>query len=141
MAKKEQYFHLAEQYYVESNMPISGIAKRLNVTEKTLHGWKKEGEWDNKRASFLRAQYSCNSALYELVGLLAKNMLESFKTQGTMPTSKEVYALTAMIDKLPGMKSFETGLADEAIAQTTEQKEKTFDNADIVKRIFDAMTQ
>lgn len=140
MAKKERFFHLAEQYYVENNMPIAGIAKRLNITEKTLHGWKKEGEWDNKRASFLRAQYSCNSALYELVGLLAKNMLGTFKTQGTMPSSKEVYALTALIDKLPGMKNFETGLADEAIAQTTEPKAKTFDNEEIVKKIFDAMT-
>lgn len=140
MAKKEQFFHLAEQYYIESNMPIAGIAKKLNLTEKTLHAWKKEGDWENKRNAFLKSQFSCYSSLYNLVGLLAEKALTNFKETGTMPTSKEVYALTAMIDKLPSMKNFENGLANEAIAETSEPKAKTFDNADIVKKIFDAMT-
>lgn len=142
MAKKEQYGKLAEQYYVESNMPISGIAKRLNITEKTLHEWKRADEWDKKRCNFLHSRYSCYSSLYELVGLMAKDAIEQYKTEGTLPEAKQLYFLKDMVDKLPKMKSFENNLAEEEIAKTTETKNNDFsNNAEIVRKIFNAMTE
>lgn len=140
MSKKEQYGMLAGQYYIESNMPISGIAKRLNINEKTLHNWKKEGEWDKKRAAFLHSKYSCHSALYELVNLLVKNAIEKYRTEGTLPEAKELYFIKDMADKLPKMKNFENNLAEEQIQESTEEKTASVDTADIVKKIFDAMT-
>lgn len=140
MAKKEQYGMLAEQYYVESNMPISGIAKRLQINEKTLHNWKKEGEWDKKRAAFLHSKYSCHAALYELVRLLAENAINQYKNEGTLPEAKELYFIKDMAEKLPKMKNFENNLAEEQIQQMTEEQKPEFNQADIVKKIFDAMT-
>lgn len=140
MAKKEQYGMLAEQYYVENNMPISGIAKRLNINEKTLHNWKREGEWDKKRTAFLHSKYSCYSALYELVNLLVKNAIDKYKTEGTLPEAKELYFIKDMAEKLPKMKNFENNLAEEQIQEAAEAKENTFTQEDIVKKIFEAMT-
>lgn len=140
MAKKEQYGMLAEQYYVEHNMPISGIAKRLNINEKTLHSWKREGKWDEKRAKFLHSKYSCHSALYELVNLLVKNAIEKYKTEGVLPEAKELYFIKDMAEKLPKMKSFENNLAEEQIQETAEVKENSFEKEDIVRKIFEAMT-
>lgn len=140
MGKKEQYGMLAQQYYVENNMPVSGIAKRLPVNEKTLHNWKRDGEWEEKRAAFLRSKYSCHSALYELVNLLVTNAIEKYKTEGTLPEAKELYFIKDMAEKLPKMKAFENNLAEEQIQEAAEVKETSFDNAEIVKKIFDAMT-
>lgn len=140
MAKKEQFGRLAEQYYVESNMPISGIAKRLNINEKTLHSWKKEGEWDKKRAAFLHSQYSCYSSLYELVHLLVKNAINTYKTEGILPEAKELYFIKDMAEKLPKMKAFENNLAEEQITQTTEEKKSEVDISEIAGKIFEAMT-
>ena len=142
MSKKEQFEHLAQQYYVESNMPISGIAKRLSLTEKTLHSWKKAGEWDKKRAAFLHSRYSCYASLYELVGLITKDAIQQYKTEGTLPEAKQLYFLKDMVEKLPKMKTFENNLASEEIANGKDDKIKDFtDNSMIIKKIFDAMTQ
>lgn len=142
MAKKELYGKLAEQYYVENNMPISGIAKKLSITEKTLHEWKREGEWDKKRSTFLHSCYSCYSSLYELVTLMANDAINQYKTEGTLPEAKQLYFLKDMVVKLPKMKSFENNLVEEEIAKNTEDKKSDFNNnAEIVKKIFNAMTE
>lgn len=140
MGKKEQYGMLAQQYYVESNMPICGIAKRLKINEKTLRNWKKEEKWEEKRANFLRSKFSCHSALYELLNLLVKNAIDTYKTEGSLPEAKELYFIKDMADKLSKMKDFENTLAEEQINKLSETQEKTFDSSDIIKKIFDAMT-
>lgn len=141
MAKKEQYGLLAEQYYVESNMPISGIAKRLGVNEKTLHNWKREGSWDEKRNKYLHSKYSCYSALYELVNLLAQDAIGKYKTEGILPEAKNLYFIKDMAEKLPKMKDFENNLAEEQIQQNIEDKKTDLNKEDIVKKIFQAMTE
>ena len=41
MAKFDDYGILAEKYYVEEQLPVSRIAEKLGLTDKTLHEWKK----------------------------------------------------------------------------------------------------
>ena len=122
MGKKETYEPLARQYYVEAQVPISGIAKRLNITEKTLHSWKKEGDWDGQRAKFLHAQFSCYGSLYELVKLLSEDAKNRFLTDGELPDAKTVNFLRDMVKQLPTLKNFENGLALEKIEEVKEQE-------------------
>lgn len=130
MAKKEQYYVLAEKYYVEDQMPVTGIAKKLNVTEKTLHNWRKEGEWDNKRAKFLRSQCQCYASLYELVNKMTQKIAEDFETTGEAPDGSTLYFIKAMVDKLPKLKQFENELV---LDKTVNIHEKT--DEDISTRI------
>ena len=48
MTKKPEYEPIAAQYFVEMQMTVSQIAKRLDVSEKTIHNWKKAGGWEEK---------------------------------------------------------------------------------------------
>ena len=121
MSKRETYEPLARQYFVESQMPVSSIAKRLPVTEKTLHNWKKEGNWEQQRANFLRSKYSCYGSLYELVSLLVQDSLHQFKTDGTFPEAKTLSFLINAAEKLPKMKNFENLLAEEQIENSKEE--------------------
>ena len=134
MSKKETYEPLARQYYVESQMPVSGIAKRLNLTEKTIHKWKKDGNWDNERAQFLRAKYSCYGSLYELANLLATKALRQWQTEGTLLDVSTMNFLSKIMDKLPKLKSFENNLAQEHIEQL-KGSENTADNINILEQI------
>lgn len=120
MGKKETYFILAEKYYVEEQQPISGIANRLNITEKTLHGWKKEGDWENKKMKFLQSQYSCYASLYELVNKMAVSVNEAYNN-GQKPDGSTLYSLTKLIDKLPKLKKFETELITDKNAAAEEK--------------------
>lgn len=124
MSKKQTYEILASQYYIEAQMSISTISKRLNISEKTLFNWKKEGEWDKKRTSFLKSQYSCNQTLYELLHLVSKKALEDFYKDGSMPDQKTLYFIMNMTARLKDLKSFEQARADEAIKEVTNESNK-----------------
>lgn len=123
MTKKDTYEPIARQYYVESQMPVSGIAKRLHITEKTIHSWKKAGNWDQQRANFLRSQFSCYGSLYELVKLLSEDVSNRFQAEGELPDPKTLKFLTDMVDKLPKLKDFESNLANEQIENLKAQDE------------------
>lgn len=133
MAKKAQYEAIAKQYYVEMQMSIATIAKRLNITEKTLRDWKNEGEWEKERINFLNAQYKCYGSLYQLVYTLSNHALEEYKTTGSLPEAKNLSFIAKMADKLPKMKQFENTLLDDAIKQVTEveQREEKEENLDV----------
>ena len=72
MQKFEQYGALAEKYYVEKQYELSQIAKELNISSATLKSWKNKGDWDSKRQTFLSSQYTCYSALQELLMYISK---------------------------------------------------------------------
>lgn len=115
MSKRDIYEPLARQYYVESQMPVSGISKRLQITEKTLHVWRKEGKWDEQRTSFLRSQFSCYGSLYELVKLLADDIKQRYITEGALSDRSTLRFLTDMVDRLQKLKDFEETMCADRI--------------------------
>ena len=143
MTKKATLEIAACQYFVECQMSIAEIARRLNVSEKTIHNWKKEGEWDKKREFFLKSQYSTNQTLYELVHLVAKKALDDFKTEGAYPDQKTLYFLMNMADKLDKLKNYEDKLSCEKIAEAKQINTENADNKnnmeDALKKVFDAI--
>jgi len=106
MGKKEQFYALSERLYVEQHKPLSGIAKQIDVSERTLVEWKKEGDWDNKRTQFLKEQYSCHAELYVLVRKMIQKIKSDFDSEVT-PDKSTLDFVRAMIDKVPKLKAFE----------------------------------
>ncbi len=141
MAKKEQYGHIAKQYYVEMQIPVSGIAKRLNLTEKTLHSWRKEDNWDAERTNFLRAQYQCYGSLYQLLHTLADNALREYKTDGAVPDAKVLNFISQMSEKLPKLKAFENSMLTEHVEKVTEAEEKDAPKEDLSVKIAEIVNQ
>ena len=122
MGKKEQYFCLAEKMFVEEQKPVSAIAKALNITNKTLGDWKKEGDWENKRKQFLGSQYACYSGLYELLNKVTAKAIEEFKETGEIPERSTMDFISKMIDKLPKLKNFEAREINEKLEATLEEE-------------------
>ena len=145
MTKKATLEIAACQYYVECQMSVAEIARRLNVSEKTIFNWKKDGDWEKKREFFLKSQYSTNQTLYELVHLIAQKAVDDFKTEGILPDQKTMYFLMNMSDKLDRLKKYEDNLSGEKIEQmnsaseapTDEQKQNITEDA--LKNIFKAI--
>ena len=119
MGKFEDYGILAEKYYVEEQLPISRIAQKLDLTDKTLHEWKKKGNWDEKRKEFLSSQYTCYSALQELVMHLSKDALAKIKA-GEMPEPASLNFIAKMSEKLPKIKASDELLVKEKMGEETE---------------------
>lgn len=128
MGKFEDYGILAEQYFVEEQLPISAIAKKLHLTDKTLHEWKKNGNWENKRKDYLTSQCSCNKALYELVRLLTDKAVTDIRQNGTYPDSAALNFIGKMADKLPKIKNFEENEVNELINKLSDKESEKNEN-------------
>ena len=113
MTKKDEYLILAEKYFVEDQLPVSVISKKLNITEKTLHNWKEKSDWQTKRKNFLKSQYNCYANLYDLLNRVVQKTLDEFNAEDKMPDGATLYFIKAMSDKLPKLKQLEETLQTE----------------------------
>ncbi len=143
MTKKPELIIIASQYYIECQMSVAEISRRLNVSEKTLHNWKNENNWNEKRSRFLKSQYSTNQTLYELLHLLAKKAIEDFKEEGVLPDQKTLYFIMSMADKLPKLKSYEKQEAQEKVEEITSQnkenEEQKINTEDMLQKFFNSV--
>lgn len=113
MAKKDQYFPIAESKFVEQQKCIETIAQELNISSKTLHKWKKEGDWENKREKFLAANTSTSAALIELTNLMVLDSLETYKKTGEKPDKETLNFIKSVIPRIMQAKTVETVVANE----------------------------
>lgn len=146
MAIDEAKKLLASQYYIENQMSVAQISKRLTISEKTLFNWKKEDKWEDKRTRYLKTQYSTNQNLYELLHLVADKAVNDFKLDGIMPDQKTLYFIMNMAGKLKELKAFEQQTAEEKAQElkelSNENREDSKNNTDdMLNKIFEAMTK
>lgn len=114
MSKIEEFGVLAEKYYVEDQLSLIQISEKLNINAKTLGEWKKKGKWEEKRKNFLASQYSCYSALQELLMYLSKDALEKIKS-GEVPESASLNFIAKMAEKLPKIKTLNEELLEKPV--------------------------
>lgn len=137
MGKFEDYGILAEKYFVEDQLPVSAIAKKLHLTDKTLHEWKKNGNWEDKRKDYLTSQCSCNKALYELVRLLTDKAVNDIRQNGTYPDSAALNFIGKMADKLPKIKDFEENEVNEIMNKLSDKENNS--NEDMKLKIAESI--
>ncbi len=115
MGKKEQFFPIAESKFVEQQKCIETIATELgnSVSTKTLHKWKKEGDWENKRERFLAANTSTSAALIELTNLMTLDALETYKKTGEKPDKETLNFIKSVIPRIMQAKNVETAINNE----------------------------
>jgi len=73
--KKQMLADSAAKLYIEKFMTLENIAKQLNVSERTLRRWKAEGNWEEKRAEYIKSKTTIHKDLYNF----RKTLLESIK--------------------------------------------------------------
>lgn len=130
MNKFTEYGILAEKYYVEEQQSLLEISKKLNITTKTLTEWKNKERWEEKRKNFLSSQYSCYSALQELLMYLSKDALTKIKS-GEVPESASLNFIAKMSEKLPKLKA----INEEANkAQTTQNTDTQTQIAELIDK-------
>ena len=82
--KKDKYYAIAENMYVEKFITVAEIARRIGVHaeiarrigvhERTIKRWKKDGDWSGKRKEFIE-HFSLSK---EDTFMQAQYMLQSF---------------------------------------------------------------
>ncbi|MDA8087610.1 MAG: DUF1804 family protein [Nitrospiraceae bacterium] len=106
MSKEHLYSEDAERLFVIEQKSPMEIAGELSISEKTIRNWKAKGDWDKKRADYLRGRQAFHEELYEFARTLMK------KVRADMEAGKDVspgrmYALAKMIPYITKVKDYE----------------------------------
>ncbi len=130
--KKQLLAESAAKLYIEKFMTLENIAKQLNVSERTLCRWKAEGNWDVKRAEYIKSKTTFHEDLYNF----GKTLLDSTKTDmknGKKIEPSRMYTITKIMNMLKNVKTYEDkAIHDKPMTETTKPEGLS---ADIVREI------
>jgi len=114
--KKEAYYSTVERMYVVEQRTIESIISEIPVAEKTVRNWKKEGNWDAKRAELLQQETSFTSELYDF----ARKLMRFVSLEMDNPDAEvraKIDSMTRLLRVLPVTKKFEADSAAEKKAE------------------------
>lgn len=137
MAKKQAYYAEAEKLYIENAIPLSGIAKQLEITEKTLREWKTEGNWEEKRKNFIKTKNSCNVELHKMIANLAGQVNQNLK-EGMPVDPQMLYGINQLAATMLKLKAYEDNVVKEEAAKINTE-EKSTSNEELLNQVHDIL--
>ncbi len=104
--KKQNYFVEAERLYVVEGMNLDDIAARINISTRSLSDWKKEGEWERKKAALLAQKNAFHEELYDFSRVLLRRIKTDIEN-GDDPSTGQLYTLTNLLSSIGKVKIYE----------------------------------
>lgn len=132
MAKKSQYYQIAEQMFVFDHLSVSDIAEQIPVSERTIGDWRRDGNWDVRRDQSVALQSSTTEKLHKLVDKLIDNTVSSIEN-GQEPSQSQLYLIGKLTPALIRMQKFEetvtdkkpaSGVTEETLAEQKQVKQE-----------------
>lgn len=126
MMKKQAFYDKAQMLYVESGLTFARITELTTVSERTLSDWKKDGNWAEKRANFIKLQNSCSASLYRMLKSMT-DIVNDQMDKNEAPDMAMVSAIEKLSKSIAKIKPVEQINIEE---QTLSQQEKSASNND-----------
>ena len=92
--------------YVESFKTVQEICSLLNLEERTVFHWKKEGDWNSYRTEKLKKSKMLHSKLYDIIDKLAEHIRNEIDNGSSVNPTK-LYAIVGVIQSLQQIKEYE----------------------------------
>lgn len=124
MAKKAELYSEAERLYVQEHLGQSDIAERLGVAERTVRYWANEGNWSERRGSFVEATSKTSEKLYKLVQTLTDKAIESVEN-GEVPSQSQLFFISKMAPLLLKLQNYEESSAPSKQDEVDKEKAAT----------------
>ncbi len=103
---KMKYYKQAETLFLQDNLSVDEICKKLNVSRRTIFYWRTKYEWDRKKAEKLETKENFSKELQSF----AEKLMEKITTnmQNKKPVNQsEYYTLTNLLKYLPDLAKIE----------------------------------
>lgn len=106
MSKKHTYFTKAKKMYVEEQKSIDRISSELNLNFKTILSWKQQGDWEEKRASYITNRQMFHEELYDFARELMNGIRQDLN-KGEKVEQSRIYAFTRMLPAIIKDKEYQ----------------------------------
>lgn len=119
MVKNEIIIANAERFYILEQMTVKEVAEQVGVNERTIRRWKKERNWDTKKAQY----YSTTSLFHKEMYNFARKLMNSIEydmDNGNEINSSRLYTFTKMLPLITKIKDYEENIKNDSNAKQPE---------------------
>ena len=119
MVKNEIIIANAERFYILEQMTVKEVAEQVGVNERTIRRWKKERQWDTKKAQY----YSTTSLFHKEMYNFARKLMNSIEydmDNGNEINSSRLYTFTKMLPLITKIKDYEENIKNDSNAKQPE---------------------
>lgn len=107
---------IAERMFVEDGMSAKAISEMIEVSQVTLSKWRKEGDWDNKRAQMLAAPHKLREILMKELKTIAEGGKSKVDADALAKVNKVIETMSDRISVqivFSVFKEFDNWMADQ----------------------------
>lgn len=111
---------IAERFYVLDQMQLKDIARKIEVSEKTVQRWKVKFDWENKRKQFLASKQMFHEELFVFARKIMQSIQFDMEHEEKIDPSR-MFALTKMIPLVLKLKSYEDVVSKDNSESTVKE--------------------
>jgi hypothetical protein len=107
---------IAERMFVEDGMSAKAISEMIEVSQVSLSKWRKEGDWDNKRAQMLAAPHKLREILMKELKTIAEGGKSNVDADALAKVNKVIETMSDRISVqivFSVFKEFDNWMADQ----------------------------
>ena len=125
---KKRYYNEAERLFIYDGLSADEIARKFEISRRTIFYWKKEYNWDKKRADYLFNNTRMSFEINDFVRKLMDKIMVDIDNNRQVSQS-EIYTVLNLIKRMPEIKNYE----DEIVKSKKEEKPKEI-TSDFIKQ-------
>lgn len=121
----------AKSLFIKGQMTQEELARKLNISERTIHRWKQAGGWKQLRDDFRQNSISFHQELY----LFAKKLILSIRKdieKGIKIDTGRLFAISKLLPLIKLVKEYEDSVAK---AKTTNSVKNVNISSKTIKQI------
>lgn len=128
---KMKYYKQAEILFLQDNLSIDKISKRLGISRRTIFYWKEKFEWDRKKSEMIADKEGLAKNLRDFVDKLMEKLASDMQAKKPVNQS-EFYSLINLLKYLPEAQKYD--LAINASLESPTKKEITPETIRMIER-------
>lgn len=114
--KKDKLASFAEHLYINEGYTLKAIAEHLDITEKTVGKWCREGKWEDKKAIAVAAPHTIKLLLLQELKKVANGEKTNIDSDALSKISKVIESMDDKVSIqviMTVFKEFDLWLVDE----------------------------
>ena len=106
LSNKRYLLNESERLYIYELNSIEEIARKVNISTKTVSRWKEQFDWDHKKRMFLKSKQTFHNEMYEFARKLMTGIMADMEA-GEKVDSSRMYAFCKIIPMFTKVKDYE----------------------------------
>ncbi|MDD3237753.1 MAG: helix-turn-helix domain-containing protein [Candidatus Gastranaerophilales bacterium] len=116
---KKRHYNEAERLFICDGLSADEIARKFEISRRTIFYWKKEYNWDKKRADYLFNNTRMSFEINDFTRKLMDKIMTDIDNNRQVSQS-EIYTVLNLIKRMLEIKNYE----DEIVKAKKEEKPK-----------------